>query len=112
MSHCLNLLVPLQDIIFLLSIPISMENNSSVKGCHLIQQLGKIASDDILLSDPPGLLTKGQCIPFRLDNIDFIPDAPSLIVLSGPEAKQAYNCFFKETDIFNDAKITSLSNRT
>jgi hypothetical protein len=66
---------------------------------------GKIASDEILLSDPPGLLTKRQCIPFRPDNRDFIPDAPSLTVLSGPEAKQAYNCFFKETDIFNDAKI-------
>ena len=66
---------------------------------------GKIAPDEILPSDPPGLLTKGQCIPFRPDNSDFIPDAPSLTVLSGPEAKQAYNCFFKETDIFNDAKI-------
>ena len=39
---------------------------------------GKIAPDEILPSDPPGLLTKGQCIPFRPDNIDFIPDAPSL----------------------------------
>jgi hypothetical protein len=66
---------------------------------------GKIAPDEILPSDPPGLLTKGQCIPFRPDNSDFIPDAPSLTVLSGPEAKQAYNCFFKETDLFNDAKI-------
>ena len=66
---------------------------------------GKIAPDEILLSDPPGLLTKGQCIPFRRDNIDFIPDAPSITVLSGPDAKQVYNSFFKETDIFNDAKI-------
>ena len=66
---------------------------------------GKIAPDEILPSDPPGLLTKGQCIPFCPDNSDFIPDAPSLTVLSGLEAKQAYNCFFKETDIFNDAKI-------
>ena len=66
---------------------------------------GKIAADEILLSDPPGLLTKGQCISFRPDNIDFIPDAPSLTVLSGSDTKQAYNCFLKETDIFNDAKV-------
>ena len=66
---------------------------------------GKIAPDDILPSDPPGLLTKGQCIPFRPDNSDFNPDAPSLTILSGPDAKHAYNCFFKETEIFNDAKI-------
>jgi hypothetical protein len=66
---------------------------------------GKIAPDEILQSDPPGLLTKGQCIPFRPDNRDFIPDAPSITVLSGPDAKQAYNCFFKETDILNGSKI-------
>ncbi len=66
---------------------------------------GKISPDEILPSDPPGLLTKGQCIPFLPDNRDFIPDAPSITVLSGPDAKQAYNCFFKETDILNDAKI-------
>jgi hypothetical protein len=29
---------------------------------------GKIAPDEILPSDPPGLLTKGQYIPFRPDN--------------------------------------------
>jgi hypothetical protein len=66
---------------------------------------GKKAPDEILPSDPPGLLIKGQCIPLRPNNRDFIPDAPSITVLSGPDAKQAYNCFFKETDIFNDAKI-------
>lgn len=66
---------------------------------------GKIVSDEILPSDPPGLLTKGQCIPFLPDNIDFIPDAPSITVLSGPDAKQAYKCFFKVTEMFNGAKI-------
>jgi hypothetical protein len=40
-----------------------------------------------------------------MDNIDFFPDAPSLTVLSSPDAKLAYKCFFKETGIFNDAKI-------
>ena len=58
-----------------------------------------------LPSDPPGLLIKGQCITFHPDTRDFIPDAPSVTILSGPDAKQAYNCFLKETDIFNDAKI-------
>ena len=66
---------------------------------------GKIAPDEILPSDPPGLLIRGQCIPLRPNNRDFIPDAPSITVLSGSDTKQAYNCFFKETDIFNDAKI-------
>jgi hypothetical protein len=66
---------------------------------------GKIVPENILQSDPPGLLTKGQCIPFRPDNRDFIPDAPSITVLSGSGAKQAYNCIFKETDILNGAKI-------
>ena len=66
---------------------------------------GKIVPEDKLPSDPPGLQTKGQCIPFRSDNRDFIPDAPSITVLSGTYAKQAYNCIFKETDILNGAKI-------
>ena len=57
---------------------------------------GKMAPDEILQSGPPGLLTKGQCIPFRPDNRDFIPDAPSITVLSGPDAKQAYNCIFRD----------------
>ena len=57
------------------------------------------------LHDPTGLVTKGQCIPLRPNNRDFIPDAPSITVLSGSDTKQAYNCLFKETDIFNDAKI-------
>jgi hypothetical protein len=66
---------------------------------------GNIAPDEILPSDPTGLLIKGQCIPLRPNNRDFIPDAPSITVLSGSDTKQAYNCFFKETDIFNEAKI-------
>jgi hypothetical protein len=66
---------------------------------------GNIAPDEILPSDPTGLVIKGQCIPLRLNNRDFIPDAPSITVLSGSDTKQAYNCFFKETDIFNEAKI-------
>jgi hypothetical protein len=66
---------------------------------------GRIVPEEILHSDPPGLLTKGQCIPFRPDNRDFIPDAPSITVLSGTDAKQAYNCIFKETDILNAATI-------
>jgi hypothetical protein len=66
---------------------------------------GKIAPDEILPSDPTGLVIKGQCIPLRPNNRDFIPDAPSITVLSGSDTKQAYNCFFKETEIFNDAKI-------
>ena len=66
---------------------------------------GNIAPDEILPSDPTGLVIKGQCIPLRPNNRDFIPDAPSITVLSGSDTKQAYNCFFKETDIFNDAKI-------
>ena len=57
---------------------------------------GKIAPDEILPSDPPGLLIKGQCITFRPDNRDFIPDAPSITVLSGSDTKQAYNCFLKD----------------
>ena len=66
---------------------------------------GNIAPDEILPSDPTGLVIKGQCIPLRPNNRDFIPDAPSITVLSGSDTKQAYNCFFKETDIFNEAKI-------
>lgn len=66
---------------------------------------GNIAPDEILPSDPTGLVIKGQCIPLRPNNRDFIPDAPSITVLSGSDTKQAYNCFFKETDIFNDANI-------
>ena len=66
---------------------------------------GNIAPDEILPSDPTGLVIKGQCIPLRPNNRDFIPDAPSITVLSGSDSKQAYNCFFKETDIFNEAKI-------
>ena len=66
---------------------------------------GNIAPDEILPSDPTGLVIKGQCIPLRPNNRDFIPDAPSITVLSGSDTKQAYNCFFKETDIFNEANI-------
>ena len=66
---------------------------------------GNVAPDEILPSDPTGLVIKGQCIPLRPNNRDFIPDAPSITVLSGSDTKQAYNCFFKETDIFNEAKI-------
>jgi hypothetical protein len=66
---------------------------------------GKIAPDEILPSDPSGLLIKGQCIPLRSNNRDFIPDAPSITVLSGSDTRQTYNCFHKETAIFNDAKI-------
>ena len=66
---------------------------------------GNIAPDEILPSDPTGLVIKGQCIPLRPNNRDFIPDAPSITVLSGSDTKQAYNCFFKKTEIFNDAKI-------
>ena len=66
---------------------------------------GMIAPDEILPSDPTGLVIKGQCIPLRPNNRDFIPDAPSITVLSGSDTKQAYNCFLKETDIFNCAKI-------
>jgi hypothetical protein len=66
---------------------------------------GNIAPDEILPSDPTGLVIKGQCIPLRPNNRDFIPDAPSITVLSGSYTKQAYNCFFKETDIFNEANI-------
>ena len=65
----------------------------------------KIAPDEILPSDPSGLLIKGQCIPLSSNNRDFIPDAPSITVLSGSDTRQAYNCFLKETAIFNDAKI-------
>ncbi len=66
---------------------------------------GKIAPDSVLPSDPPGLLTKGRCIAFTSNNRDFIPDAPSVTVASDKEAKHAYTCFFKETIIFNNAKV-------
>ena len=42
---------------------------------------GKIARDYTFPSGPPGLLIKGQCIPLRPNNRDFIPDAPIRIRL-------------------------------
>ena len=60
-----------------------MENSSYVKGLPVDLTTGKIAPDEILPSDPPGLLIRGQCIPLRPNNRDFIPDAPSITVLSG-----------------------------
>jgi hypothetical protein len=75
------------------------------QGLPFDPETGNIAPDEILPSDPTGLVIKGQCIPLRPNNRDFIPDAPSITVLSGSDTKQAYNCFFKETDIFNEAKI-------
>ena len=62
---------------------------------------GKIAPDEILPSDPTGLVIKGQCIPLRPNNRDFIPDASSITVLSGSDAKQAYNCFFLKRLIYS-----------
>ena len=66
---------------------------------------GNIPPDSVLPSDSPGLLTKGRCIPFTLDNRDFIPDAPSVTVASEKDAKHAYTCLFKETILFNNAKV-------
>ena len=54
---------------------------------------GRIAPDEILPSDPTGLVIKGQCIPLHPNNRDFIPDAPSITVLTGSDTKQAYNSF-------------------
>ena len=58
------------------------------------------------------LVTKGQYIPLCRNNRDFIPDAPSVTVLSGSDTKQVYNCFFKETDIFNVKDSLSHDNGT
>jgi hypothetical protein len=66
---------------------------------------GKIPPDSALPSNPLGLLTKGRCIQFTPDNRDFIPDAPSVTVASEKDAKHAYTCFFKETILFNNAKV-------
>ena len=66
---------------------------------------GKIPPDSILPSDPPGLLTKERCIPFTPDNRDFIPNAPSVTVALNKNTKCAYSCFFKETILFNKAKV-------
>jgi hypothetical protein len=65
---------------------------------------GKIVPENILQSDPPRLLTKGQCIPFRPDNRDFIPDAPSITVLSGTTPNRRITAFSKRR-ILNGAKI-------
>ena len=75
------------------------------QGFPFDQTTGKIPPDSVPPSDPPGLLTKGRCIPFTPDNRDFIPDAPSVTVASDNDAKHAYSCFFKETIIFNKAKV-------
>lgn len=67
---------------------------------------GQIPKDaDLPLNLPSPFLLQGRCIPFGPDNRDFIPNAPSITVISGADAKDTYKCFVKETEKFNDAKL-------
>ena len=67
---------------------------------------GQIPKDaDLPLNIPSPFLLQGRCIPFDPDNRDFNPNEPSVTVVSGPDSKDVYKCFVKETKIFNNAKI-------
>ena len=66
---------------------------------------GQVAPDSILLLDPPGLLTQGECIPYVPGLRNYIPDAPTITVLTGKEAKHAYNCIVERNSTFNSAAI-------
>ncbi len=68
---------------------------------------GQIPKDsDLPLNLPSPYLLQGRCVPFSPDNRDYNPDAPSVTVVSGPDAKDTYKCFVKETKKFNDAKLS------
>ncbi len=75
------------------------------QGFPLDAKTGKVAPDAILPANPPGLLTKGHCIPYHPGNRDFIPGAPSITVVSGTNADLAFHCFVRETALFNIAKV-------
>jgi hypothetical protein len=66
---------------------------------------GQVAPDAILPANPPGLLTQGRCISYLPGNRDFIPDAPTITVVSGQKANLAFHCFVKETALFNISKV-------
>ncbi len=49
---------------------------------------GQIPKDsDLPLNLPSPYLLQGRCVPFSPDNRDYNPDAPSVTVVSGPDAK-------------------------
>jgi hypothetical protein len=76
------------------------------QGFPLDPTTGQIPKDsDLPLNLPSPYLTQGRCIPFNSDNRDWdFRNGPSTTVVSGPDAKDAYKCFVKVTNAFNDAK--------
>ena len=76
------------------------------QGFPLDPATGQVPRDaDLPLNLPSPFLLQGRCIPFGPDNRDFNPNARSVTVVSGPDSKDVYKCFVKQTSIFNDAKL-------
>ncbi len=66
---------------------------------------GQVPPDSALFPESEAFLTQGQCIPYLPSNRDFIPGAPSITIVSGHDAKKAFECLTETTETFNDANI-------
>ena len=67
---------------------------------------GKTPSDSALISNPPGLVTRGYCYPYSFGFDARSSDVQSVtVVSSSKEASQIYNCLVKKTAAFNAANV-------
>ena len=66
---------------------------------------GQVPADSALFPESDAFLTQGQCIPYLPGNRDYIPGAPSITVVTGHEAKEAFSCLIETTETFNGANI-------
>lgn len=67
---------------------------------------GQMPSNSVLLSDPDGLLTRGYCKPHLSGTTAaYISNVASATATTAIKAKEAYDCFVKETVAFNAANI-------
>jgi hypothetical protein len=68
---------------------------------------GRMPSNSVLLSDPDGLLTRGYCQPYLSGaTAAYVSSVASVTAATTAiKAKEAFDCFVKETVAFNAANI-------
>lgn len=78
------------------------------EGLPLDPATGKAPPDSVLISNPPGLVTRGYCYPysFGFDARSSSSEVQSVtVVSSSKEASQIYDCLVKKTIAFNAANV-------
>ena len=65
---------------------------------------GRVPSESDMLSNSKGILTRGYCQPYVPGKSVNAANAPSVTATTN-KAKEAYDCFVKETVAFNAANI-------